>query len=107
MQESIIKLEELGQMLDAVLYNPDGDVVDKYDVLLREVKQPISEEEAATLIKLFPASGMYGVEWALLHLVESFAVIEPQKYRTLIALCPSDEWKGTIITHLNNYEKNH
>lgn len=94
-------------MPDAVLDAPDGDVVDKYDALLREVKQPISEEETATLIKLFPASGMYGVEWTLLHLVESFAVVEPQKFRTLIALCSSDKWKDAIATHLNNYEENH
>lgn len=102
MQDAIIKLKALGPMPDAVEDDPAEETVDMYDKLLSKVKTPITQEEAEVLISLFPKGGMYGVEWELLKLVESYSA---PNYRQLIADCPSDEWRETMQARLDNWEK--
>ena len=93
MQEAIIKLKFLGQMPDAVEDDPTEETIELYDQLLSDVKMPLTKEEAEVLIQVFPKSGMYGVEWVLLKLVESYLMEAPSNdaYRALIAACPSKE----------------
>ena len=106
MQYSIIQLKILGQMPDSLTDNPAEYLVGKYEELLAKVKTPLTEEEVEVLISIFPDSTMYEVEWALLHLVETYCEIELiTKYRKLISKCPSEEWRDTMKTRLDNWEK--
>lgn len=107
MQDAIIKLKALGQMPDSIEDNPAGDIIEMYDTLLSDVKPPITKEEVEVLITIFPKSGIYGVEWALLGLVESYFVemLSSTEYREIIAGCPSKEWRETLQVRLDNWEK--
>ena len=77
MQEAIIKLKLLGQMPDAVKDDPTEETINMYDELLSNVKTPLTREEVGVLIDIFPEGGMYGVEWDLLKLVESYLIEAP------------------------------
>ena len=107
MQEAIIKLKLLGQMPDSIEDDPTEETIDNYDKLLSNVKTPLTKEEVEVLINIFPKSGMYGVEWVLLKLVESYLIEAPSndEYRKLIAACPSNEWRETMQVRLYNWEK--
>lgn len=108
MQDAIIKLKALGQMPDAIEDDPTEETINVYDKLLSSVEKPITKEEAEVLIGIFPKSGMYGVEWLLLNLVESYLIKEPwenTEYREMITACPSEEWRETMQVRLDNWEK--
>lgn len=107
MQEVILKLKLLGQMPDAIEDNPTEETIDMYDKLLSNVKIPLTKEETKVLIGIFPKSGMYGVEWLLLNLVESYLLetLSNVEYRELIAACPSEEWRETMQIRLDNWVK--
>ena len=107
-QEAIIKLKLLGQMPDAVKDDPTVETINMYDELLSNVKTPLTREEVGVLIDIFPEGGMYGVEWDLLKLVESYLIEEPssEEYRKLITACPSEEWRETMQARLDNWENN-
>lgn len=98
----------IGRMPDSIEENPAAEIVEKFDKLLGEVKTPLTQEEVKILINLFPKSTMYEVEWTLLHLVETYLIETPSRsteYRQLIAMCSSDEWRGTLQVRLGNWEK--
>lgn len=108
MQTAIIQLMNLGQMPDARDDDPTAETIDSYDRLLGEVITPLTQEEVKILMSLFPKSGMYGVEWSLLHLAETYLIDNPLKrleYRRLITACPSEEWRETMQVRLENWEK--
>ncbi len=107
-QEAIIKLKLLGQMPDAVKDDPTEETINMYDELLSNVKTPLTREEVGVLIDIFPEGGMYGVEWDLLKLVESYLIEAPssEEYRKLITACPSEEWRETMQARLDNWENN-
>ena len=108
MQKAIIKLKLLGQMPDAVKDDPTVETINMYDELLSNVKTPLTREEVGVLIDIFPEGGMYGVEWDLLKLVESYLIEAPssEEYRKLITACPSEEWRETMQARLDNWENN-
>ena len=93
MQEAIIKLKLLGQMPDAVKDDPTEETINMYDELLSNVKTPLTREEVGVLIDIFPEGGMYGVEWDLLKLVESYLIEAPssEEYRDQQLLCTAYE----------------
>jgi hypothetical protein len=102
-QETIKKLEELGRMPDESENNLSSQLIDEYARLTGLVKKPINIEEAKILIKLFPESGLFGVEWSLLHIFESvYNKIPDAEYINIIEECPSKEWKETLIERLQN-----
>lgn len=108
MQNAILELRALGRMPDTIEENPTAEIVGKFDRLLGEVKPPLTQEEVAVLIDLFPKSTMYEVEWTLLHLVETClreARLSSSAYRQFVARCPSDEWRETMQIRLDNWEK--
>ena len=107
MQEASIKLKLLGQMPDAVKDDPTVETINMYDELLSNVNTPLTREEVKALIDIFPEGGMYGVEWDLLKLVESYLLESPSnnEYRKLIAACPSKEWRETMQARLDNWER--
>ena len=51
----------------------DEHIIEAHDDALRAVRAPLSDEEAALLIKLFGPDDCYGLAWKLLHLIESAA----------------------------------
>ena len=65
-------------------------------------------QEVGVLIDIFPEGGMYGVEWDLLKLVESYLIEAPssEEYRKLITACPSEEWRETMQARLDNWGNN-
>lgn len=106
-QEEIIKLKALGPMPDAVEDDPTEETIRMYDELLTKLKVPLTQAETEVLISIFPKSGMYGVEWELLKLVESYLIeaTTSKVYREIITRCPSKEWRETMQIRLDNWEK--
>lgn len=97
-QESIEKLNQLGPMPDESHEGVSDKLVDEYANLINSVKKPISLEEAKILIKLFPPISLYGVEWSLLHLIESiYKDIPYSEYLKLLDECNSEENKSLLL----------
>ncbi len=68
-----------------------------------EIKCPITWEEAEILIRCCPTEHMAGVEWSMLHCIES--VFKPEaieQYRDLIEKCNSDMMKQELLRRLKN-----
>ena len=102
-QETIKRLKELGRMPDSSEDNIPSDRIGEYVELIKKTNKPINWEEAKILIMLFPEYELFGIEWSLLHLFETiFSQISLDDYRKLIIECPSEEWKDTLKTRLNN-----
>ena len=103
---------ELCKEIDA-----DGVHIGQDDLNLKEARKILGEdkiigvsahnyEEAKILVRLFPESGLFGIEWTLLHLFESiFTQIEESKYIQLMAECPSEEWDKTLRQRLDDKTK--
>lgn len=69
MQEAIARLVELGRLPD----ERERDVA-KLEVLesvLKEVRRPISDDDARALTTLFGSDGCFGAAWTLVHLIET------------------------------------
>ncbi len=49
----------------------DEGVITTHQTLLQKIKRPVTDEEAALLIRAFGPDDCYGLAWTLLHLVES------------------------------------
>ena len=103
MQGAIDELKALGRMPDSTACEPPGEIVGRFEELLAKVKLPLTAEEVGVLMRTFPESTMYEVEWGLLRLVESYAVSNPG-YRQLIDICPSGEWRETMTVRFENWE---
>lgn len=102
-QNSILELKQLGCMPDESEENLTNEQIDRYAYLLKQIKTPINEEEAKIIVQLFPESGLYGVEWTLLHIFESVLKnVDADIYVSLIKLCPSVEWKTHLTERFNN-----
>ncbi|MCL2015759.1 MAG: hypothetical protein FWG68_05875 [Defluviitaleaceae bacterium] len=95
-QQAILELEKLGRM--------SSENLGKFDELLDKCDSPVSLEDAEILVKLFPSEGCEGVEWSLLHLLET-AVVDDGVYQNLIDLCPSAEWREILRVRHENYKK--
>lgn len=102
MQWAIDELKTLGRMPDSTDCEPPEELVGRFEELLEKVKLPLTAEEVEVLMRMFPESTMYEVEWGLLRLVESYAVSNPG-YRQLIDICPSGEWRETMAIRLENW----
>ena len=64
-------------------------------------------DKAHILIKLFPPTALYGIEWTLLHLIESvYPETEFIKYKELINECNSVEFREMLVQRLNNSQQN-
>jgi hypothetical protein len=97
-QKNIEKLNQLGPMPDQSDEEVSDKLIDEYANLLNGVKTPISLEEAKILIKLFPPISLYGVEWCLLHLIETvYKNISPSEYLKLLNECNSNENKSLLL----------
>lgn len=83
-----------------------AELIYEYEDLLCKIVKPITWDEAHILIKLFPPTALYGIEWTLLHLIESvYSEINSLEYRELINECNSTEFKEMLVQRLNNSQQ--
>lgn len=102
-RSEVIKLKELG-----VIPSHDDDSVEVIVIenLLGSLGKSINKDEGEILIQIFPRESCYGLEWRLLHLIESlFVQINKSEYEELILKCNSLEWKNLLLTRLENSKK--
>ena len=70
MRQEFVYLTELGRMPNESL--SDDESIDKlinlYDELLENITLPLSYEEALVLVRIFPESAFYDLQWTLLRL---------------------------------------
>ena len=106
MRKEVEQLALLGAMPDET-DEPTDVLIDKYADLLGKITKPITLDEAHILIKLFPPTALYGIEWTLLHLIESvYPETEFIKYKELINECNSVEFREMLVQRLNNSQQN-
>jgi len=75
-------------------------VFSKIEHLLDTISPPLNYEEASVLVSLIPDGSCYGLEWSMIHLVESCDIID----RNLIDLCQSLDWREVLMERLKNKE---
>jgi hypothetical protein len=103
MQKIVVELEKLGQMPDESDDTVTSAQIDGYDKLLKAIEPPINYDEAEILVKLFPKTALYGVEWTLLHKFESVITqVNHKQYLQLVEACSSGEWKETLKSRFSN-----
>jgi hypothetical protein len=51
--------------------SPDAAKLEKFQTLLTKVEQPISDDDARALVKLFGPDDAFGLAWTLLHAIET------------------------------------
>lgn len=106
MRKEVEQLALMGAMPDEADERITAALVDEYADLLGKIVKPITLDEAHILIKLFPPTALYGVEWTLLHLIESvYSEIKSLEYRKLINGCNSTEFKKMLVQRLNNSQQ--
>lgn len=110
LQTNVLALRDLGQMPSEVIVDEAGYEekirrFEEYDKLLSGVKRPVTLEEAAVLIRLFPEETYYDLEWDLLRLIEDVLVSDTETYEVLIQQCPSQEWRETLLIRHENWKK--
>jgi hypothetical protein len=74
MRKEVIELGQLGPLPSSrsILDNPGGDVlVKKYQELITSIQLPITDDEARALVGIFGPDGCFGLEWPLIHLIET------------------------------------
>lgn len=97
----------MGAMPDEADERVTAELVDEYADLLSKIVKPITLDEAHILIKLFPPTALYGIEWTLIHLVESvYSETKSLEYRELINECISTEFKKMLVQRFNNSQQN-
>ena len=69
MQPAVDELAKLGPLPSSV--KPDLVKLEKFQTLLMKVEQPISDDDARALVKLFGPDESFGLAWTLLHLIET------------------------------------
>ena len=106
MRKEVEQLALMGAMPDEADERITAALVDEYADLLGKIVKPVTLDEAHILIKLFPPTALYGVEWTLLHLIESvYSEIKSLEYRELINECNSTEFKKMLVQRLNNSQQ--
>lgn len=121
MQKAVLKLQEIGVPPEgfgtAAFPGDDGfpadetlDLWDAYQAAVDSIRRPVTWEEAEILIQCCPVDHMAGIEWSLLHCIESCAANsdllknpeEAERYRSLIGRCNSEMMKETLLKRLEN-----
>jgi hypothetical protein len=69
MQPVVIELVKLGPLPSSI--KPDLVNLEKFQTLLMKIEQPISDDDARALVKLFGPDDSFGLAWTLLHLIET------------------------------------
>ena len=122
MQEAVLKIKEIGAPPEGFENDfapgeagfPSDEVLDlweDYEDAVVSIRWPVTWEEAEVLIKCCPTDHMAGIEWTLLHGIESCvsndALLETpeelERYRNLIGQCNSDMMKKVLLELLEAF----
>ena len=117
MQEAVLKLKDIGVPPEGFTdhdFFPSDEILvlwDEYMDAVQAINTPVTWEEAKILIKCCPTDRMAGIEWSLLHCIESCIVncnlLESperiEKYKNLINECNSDMMKELLSNRLESY----
>ena len=114
MQEAVLKIQKLGappEGFEDDTFSGEGfpsdetlDLWEEYQEAVDSVIRPVTWEEAEILIKCCPTDHMSGIEWTILHCIESvFAPEAIENFRNLIEKCNSDMMKNMLLERLQNY----
>jgi hypothetical protein len=68
LREAVLELSELGPLPSE--QTSDGRLV-HYEKLLASISAPLNDEEVKVLVGLFGSDEGFGLNWSLLHLIES------------------------------------
>lgn len=114
MQEAILKIQKIGAPPEG--FESGGcpededfpsdelcDLWDEYQDAAVAITWPVTWEEAEILIKCCPTDHMAGIEWTVLHAIESVLDLDPEAiedYKALIEKCNSDMMKNMLMERL-------
>lgn len=110
MQQAVCTVQELGAPPEGFESGKVSDektfqIWDEWIEAVASIRMPVTWEEAEILIKCCPTEHMAGVEWTLLHCIESVSKTEEteetERYRTLIEQCNSDMMKQLFKLRLD------
>lgn len=108
MQKAVLKVKELGVPPEGFESGKVSDekafqIWDEWIEAVVSIQMPVTWEETEILIKCCPTEHMAGVEWTLLHCIESVStkIEETERYRTLIEQCNSDMMKQLFKLRLD------
>lgn len=119
MQESVFMIKKLGPpppgFEDDVFPGDENfpseetlAIWEDYEDAVVTISCPVTWEEAEVLVKCCPLEHMAGIEWSLLHCIESvFPPDDLEDYRKLIEQCNSPMMKEMLLERLENYIENH
>lgn len=118
-QEAVSKIQKLGippKGFEDVKFPGDNefpsdetlDLWEEYETAVVSIHTPVTWEEAEILIKCCPVDHMAGIEWSLLHCIESClengwleSPEEIARYKKLILECNSDMMKDLLLSRLD------
>ena len=69
MQSAVEELVRLGPLPGST--NPDVAQLERFQSALEKVKQPVSDDDARALVRLFGPDDCFGLAWTLRHLIET------------------------------------
>lgn len=119
MQESVFMIKKLGpppEGFENDLYPGDEGfpseetlaIWEDYQDAADTISHPVTWEEAEVLVKCCPLDHMAGIEWTVLHCIESvFSPDSIERYRKLIEQCNSPMMKEMLLKRLENYIEDH
>ncbi len=101
-EELLTELYKIGKLPADTDSRSDDFPLDAFDDLLQQFSAPVTEEEAIKLINLSPPvdTGCYGVEWSLLHLIET---VDVGRLQNVLDRSEDNELKRVIQIRLDNY----
>ena len=112
MQPAVEELVKIGQLPSEV--DPDVELLKRIENLLEQVEQPVADDEARALAKLFGPDNCFGLAWTLLHIIEAApgwplqdvlsgprnlwidTLAQAASNQRRLAQCPPDEESGTV-----------
>jgi hypothetical protein len=115
MQEAVLTIKKLGPPPEGfendVFPGDEGfpsdellDLWEDYQEAVDSISRPVTWEEAEILIKCCPLDRMAGIEWSLLHCIESvFSPDSLEDFRKLAEQCNSPMMKEMLLQRLENY----
>lgn len=95
MREQVQALEALGPFPSDQLAAQAE--VARYEQLLMSIEEPVTDEEARVLCRLFGPDDLFGLSWQLVHLVESAPGWPLDE-----CLKGDAEWQSLLRTRLGN-----
>lgn len=69
MQDSVREIIRLGRLPS--IESADASILEKYQNLLMRIETPVTDEEAAGLVKILGADDCFGLAWTLIHIIET------------------------------------